>query len=206
MLKFVVRSRPRYMSATLGLGGGPSARLERLRRTVTAVVRYERIESYYHRLDEARGYTERLLQLAIKNGPKDPKTMEMADYWLLEKDLVLKLFKVLVPRYSNYSTSFTDMYKLPTVYPGKDGALGILELKGNPWPPVLPDHKSKDQYLINQLLEAARENSGSRSSLHMDETQHFPPTDQIINENSESDSLIQNFDQINIQTTENSNK
>uniref|UniRef100_A0A0L8HQQ2 Large ribosomal subunit protein bL17m n=1 Tax=Octopus bimaculoides TaxID=37653 RepID=A0A0L8HQQ2_OCTBM len=182
MLKFVVRSRPRYMSATLGLGGGPSARLERLRRTVTAVVRYERIESYYHRLDEARGYTER------------------------EKDLVLKLFKVLVPRYSNYSTSFTDMYKLPTVYPGKDGALGILELKGNPWPPVLPDHKSKDQYLINQLLEAARENSGSRSSLHMDETQHFPPTDQIINENSESDSLIQNFDQINIQTTENSNK
>lgn len=47
-----------------------------------------------------------------------------------EKDLVQKLFNVLAPRYSNYTTSFTQMHVLPCVYPGHGGTLGILELKG----------------------------------------------------------------------------
>ena len=33
-----------------------------------------------------------------------------------EKSLVHKLFKVLVPRYVNYTTSFTSLYKLPPRY------------------------------------------------------------------------------------------
>lgn len=156
MLKFAIRTRPRKMSSTLGLGSGPLGRIERLRRVVTALMRYERLESYYGRLDEARGYAERLIHLAIKNGDTDKATMEMANYWLLEKDLVHKLFKVLAPRYRNCTTSFTQMHILPSVYPGHGGALGILELKGNPWPPVEPKKISTKKSLVNQLLDASR--------------------------------------------------
>ncbi|GAB1603215.1 39S ribosomal protein L17, mitochondrial-like [Argonauta hians] len=200
MLKFVVRARPRKMSATLGLGGGPASRIERLRRTVTAIIRYERIESYYHRLDEARGYTERLIQLAIKNGPRDQRTMEMADYWLLEKDLVLKLFKVLAPRYSNYDSSFTEMFKLPTVYPGSGSELGILELKGNPWPPVRPHQTVKDQYLINQLLEGVKEKTTGLPFPQTQRNEHSQETDQQMMQ----ESLVHNFDQMHIESTEES--
>ena len=49
---------------------------------------------------------------------------------LQEKDLVHKLFKVLVPRYSTYHTSCTQMWNLPTEYPGKGIPMAILELKG----------------------------------------------------------------------------
>jgi len=47
-----------------------------------------------------------------------------------EKDLIHKLFKVLVPRYQNYETSFTQMWNLPIQYPGRPIPLAVLELKG----------------------------------------------------------------------------
>ena len=50
---------------------------------------------------------------------------------LQEKDLVHKLFKVLAPRYSKYTTSFSRIYKLPRTYPGLGMDRSILELKGN---------------------------------------------------------------------------
>lgn len=37
----------------------------------------------------------------------------MADWWLEEKQLVHKLFKVLVPRFQHYPTSFTTLYTAP---------------------------------------------------------------------------------------------
>ena len=56
-------------------------------------------------------------------------------HWLIiilqEKDLVHKLFKVLAPRYSKYTTSFSRIYKLPRTYPGLGMDRSILELKGN---------------------------------------------------------------------------
>ena len=56
--------------------------------------------------------------------------MEMADYWLEEKQLVHKLFKVLVPRYQNHDSSFTQMFLAPNKYPGKHSGSAVLELKG----------------------------------------------------------------------------
>lgn len=47
-----------------------------------------------------------------------------------EKDLVHKLFKVLVPRYKDFKTCYTDLHKLAIDYPGPGNGLGILELKG----------------------------------------------------------------------------
>jgi len=47
-----------------------------------------------------------------------------------EKDVIHKLFKVLVPRYQKYQTSFTQIWNLPIQYPGKPIPLAVLELKG----------------------------------------------------------------------------
>lgn len=88
--------------------------------------------------------------------------MAMADYWLLDKTLVHKLFKVFAPRYENYTTSLTRMYKAPREYPCLDiekryRARSVLELRGNPYPPIAPDQSQKNRNLIhNVLLDEAK--------------------------------------------------
>lgn len=54
-----------------------------------------------------------LISDAIRYGDCHKATMEMADYWLVEKQLVHKLFKVLVPRYENYNVSYIRMLSAP---------------------------------------------------------------------------------------------
>lgn len=39
---------------------GPEGRLNKLRQTVTALIKYERLELYHPRADETRGYAERV--------------------------------------------------------------------------------------------------------------------------------------------------
>jgi len=56
--------------------------------------------------------------------------MDLANFWIIEKQLVHKLFKVLVPRYQNYTTSFTKLHKAPNIYPTIHYDRAILELKG----------------------------------------------------------------------------
>ncbi|XP_067677548.1 large ribosomal subunit protein bL17m-like [Haliotis asinina] len=168
MLRFGIRARPRKMASLEGLGSGPEGRLKRLRKIVTGLVRHERLEVPYGTADEARGYAERLIQIAMKHGDQHPPTMEMANYWLLEKDLIHKLFKVLVPRFQNSPHSFTSMWNLPTKYPGPGGAMAILELKGNPWPPVKPRQRETRYLLSNVLLDAARHDYHKQKEMEHD--------------------------------------
>ncbi|KAH8349943.1 hypothetical protein KR084_010004 [Drosophila pseudotakahashii] len=157
---------------------GPEGRLLKLRKTVTALVKHERIELFYNRADEARGYAElvrsrnwpvelrrkfnytfllpQLISNAIRHGDRHTATMELADYWLLEKQLVHKLFKVLVPRYENYNVSYTRMYKAPRDYPGIYYRQSVLELRGNPYPSLVADHSQNRNLLHNVLLDEAR--------------------------------------------------
>ena len=96
---------------------GNYGRLIKLRKTVTALVRHERIELNYNRADEARGYAERLLSEAIRYGDCHRPTMDQAKFWLEEDPtLVPKLFKVLVPRYQNWSSGlpFTRLLRAPS--------------------------------------------------------------------------------------------
>lgn len=131
-----------------------------LAQKVTKLFKYERVEYRYHQAIEIRACVERLICEAIRHGPNHYATMQLAKFWLQEPNLVHKLFKVLVPRYSNYTTSFTSLYKLPPLYEGStimssdvtltdrlemkkepffdlksfihyQGARGVLELKGN---------------------------------------------------------------------------
>ncbi|XP_074652727.1 large ribosomal subunit protein bL17m-like [Tubulanus polymorphus] len=156
-LKFVVKNKPRKLFWSCGPGSGPKGRLLSLRRDVTKLLRYERLDDlHYKRADEARQYAERLISLAVKYGDRHKPTMEMVDHWVLEKDLIHKLFKVLVPRYENYSESFCNVYSLPRDLPGTQTQWAILELKGNPWPPVLPKQRNFTNSLTNVLLNAAK--------------------------------------------------
>lgn len=82
--------------------------------------------------------------------------MEMADFWLEEKNLIHKLFKVLVPRYENYKVSYTRMYKAPRPYPGDYDKKAVLELRGNPYPPLVPDTYTNRNLIHNVLLDEAK--------------------------------------------------
>lgn len=82
--------------------------------------------------------------------------MAMADYWLLEKQLVHKLFKVLVPRFQESELSYTKIYKAPREYPGIYYRRSVLELRGNPYPSLVTEQHQNRNQLHNILLDEAR--------------------------------------------------
>uniref|UniRef100_U5EUU2 Large ribosomal subunit protein bL17m n=1 Tax=Corethrella appendiculata TaxID=1370023 RepID=U5EUU2_9DIPT len=135
---------------------GPEGRLKRIAKTLTALVKYERIELNFNRADETRGYAERLISDAIRYGDCHKPTMEMADFYLREKQYVHKLFKVLVPRFENLNVSYTRMYKAPREYPGHYLKRAVLELRGNPFPALTPNTSNNRNLLHNVLLDEAR--------------------------------------------------
>ena len=57
---FPLREKQYPLKSVEGLGSGPAGRIQALRRTVTALMRYERLELIYSRAIETRGYTERV--------------------------------------------------------------------------------------------------------------------------------------------------
>ena len=72
-------------------------------------MKHERIELYYNRADEARGYAELLISDAIRHGGRHKWTMELADFGLLEKQIVHEFFKVVVPRFESRKTAYTQI-------------------------------------------------------------------------------------------------
>lgn len=121
----------------------------------------------------------------MKHGDCHRPTMELADFWLQEKQLIHKLFKVIVPRYVDYTESFTSIYRLAPRYDDNanskrtDGASwrmyrerAVLELKGNPLPPLRPPKLTNKNFLTNVLLNAARKaNEKSQNHKDRDETE-----------------------------------
>lgn len=93
---------------------------------------------------------------AIRYGDCHKATMETADFWLMEKQLVHKLFKVLVPRYENSTVCYTRLLSAPRPYPGDQNKKAVLELKGNPYPSLLPDTLTNRNLIHNVLLDEAR--------------------------------------------------
>ncbi|NXL49166.1 RM17 protein, partial [Podilymbus podiceps] len=162
------------------LGLGPRSRLDLLRNLVTALVRHERIETPWARADEMRGYAERLIEYA-KLGDTNERAMRMANFWLTvsiplphtppctprpgagaesaapqEKDLIHKLFKVLAPRFQPHPGSYTRLLQIPN-RDGLDRAkMAVIELKGNPFPPLIHPCRDTEKTLLNQLLKGYR--------------------------------------------------
>lgn len=83
--------------------------------------------------------------------------MEMANFWIKEKQYIHKLFKVLVPRFQNCPLSYTRMYKAPKTYPDHvTTPRAVLELRGNPYPALKPDLRVNRNFIHNVLLDEAR--------------------------------------------------
>ncbi|XP_071400360.1 large ribosomal subunit protein bL17m [Centroberyx affinis] len=138
------------------LGLGPESRINLLRNILTGLVRHERIETTLARADEVRFYAEKLIDYA-KKGDTDQKAMKMASFWLTEKDLVPKLFKVLAPRFETQPNGYTQIARLPNRQNLDRAKMAVLEYKGNPFPPLYPVKKQNELTLINQLLKGYRE-------------------------------------------------
>nr|AAX62483.1 mitochondrial ribosomal protein L17 [Lysiphlebus testaceipes] len=135
---------------------GPEGRIKKIQKTLTALLKYERLELYFNRGEEVRGYAERLISEAIRHGPQHKETMELADFYILEKQLVHKLFKVLVPRYQDYTTSFTKLWAIEREYPGWFHRKSVLELRGNPYPGLEQPNPYEKKLIHNILLDEAR--------------------------------------------------
>lgn len=138
------------------MGLGPESRINMLRNILTGLVRHERIETTQARADEVRFYAEKLIDYA-KRGDTDEKAMKMASFWLTEKDLVPKLFKVLAPRFETQKKAFTRMARIPNRENLDRAKMAVLEYKGNPFPPLYPVRKENELTLINQLLKGYRD-------------------------------------------------
>ena len=103
----------------------------------------------------------------MRNGDCHKPTMELASFYLKDKTLIHKLFKVLVPRYLNYTTSFTSMHILPTMTPDWSDNFSrtyvdrkvVIELKGNPYPPIQGESSPNKKDLLHNILlaEASKE-------------------------------------------------
>ncbi|VDO38324.1 unnamed protein product [Haemonchus placei] len=153
------------------------ARLEILRRIVTRLVREERIELPWNRAVEARPYLERLIQLGVERGEHDEYTTEMMEWWLPEVDLITKMHKqwineyvflVIVPRFVGIDGPFTSIYRLPKQRLMQSTGpryerwrrvdIAILEIDGNPFPPVLGEKPDNSSSLLNILLRDSLQN------------------------------------------------
>ncbi|XP_058875946.1 large ribosomal subunit protein bL17m [Acipenser ruthenus] len=138
------------------MGLGPESRINMLRNILTGLVRHERIETTWARADEVRIYAEKLIDYA-KKGDTDEKVMKMASFWLTEKDLVHKLFKVLVPRLGSEQRGYTRLFHIPNRDSLDRAKMAVLELRGNPFPPLVTRQPDSDGSLLNQLLRGYRE-------------------------------------------------
>lgn len=173
-LPFLIREKRTNIKVGESFGNNLEGQLRSHARTVTALVRHERIVLHYRRATEVRMHVERLIVEAMRNGDCHRPTMALADFWLLDKQLIHKLFKELVPRYSEYSSSFTALHFLGVDYDKYNMTLTeikekswrkyspsykqvVLELRGNHLPPITRPKLNKAGLLTNVLLDGARE-------------------------------------------------
>lgn len=80
--------------------------------------------------------------------------MDVANYWLLEKELIHKLFKVLVPRFEKSKLSYTKLINAPRAQNTRHPDKVVLELRDNPYPDLI-SRQPHNKYLIQNVLLAA---------------------------------------------------
>lgn len=170
-IPFMIRSKRYNMKNPIdkSLGG----QLYGLTFAVTDLFRDERVVLGYNKATEIRPHVERLIVEAIRNGDRHRPTMALANFWLREKNLIHKLFKVFVPRYEIYPTAFTAIHMLGIDYalhgltmderakyknmPSGPKGQAVIEMRGNNLPRVIRPQLSKPGFLTNVLLDSARQ-------------------------------------------------
>ncbi|XP_022377683.1 39S ribosomal protein L17, mitochondrial [Enhydra lutris kenyoni] len=153
------------------LGLGPESRIHLLRNLLTGLVRHERIEASWARVDEMRGYAEKLIDYG-KLGDTNEQAMRMADFWLTEKDLIPKLFHVLAPRYQGQNGGYTRMLQIPNSSEQDRAKMAVIEYKGNCLPPLPLPRRDSNLTLLNQLLQGLQQDQ--KASIHGSHTAQTP--------------------------------
>ncbi|XP_029771114.1 39S ribosomal protein L17, mitochondrial isoform X1 [Suricata suricatta] len=153
------------------LGLGPESRIHLLRNLLTGLVRHERIEAPWARVDEMRDYAEKLIDYG-KLGDTNDQAMRMADFWLTEKDLIPKLFQVLAPRYQGQNGGYTRMLQIPNRNKQDRAKMAVIEYKGNCLPPLPLPRRDGNLTLLNQLLQGLRQDQ--KASIHSSHTAQTP--------------------------------
>lgn len=173
-MRFKVQPKAWKLRDSDNLNQGLRGRLLTTRKTVTELIQNERLELSYPRGVVAREYTERLIQEAVNHGDKHKPTMELADWWLKDKSLVHKLFKVLVPRFQDMDSSYTRFFYGPFIQRLEDPTSRprvIVELKGHPFPPLSYSNTEANRGLIsNVLLAEARREARLREEFNKSES------------------------------------
>lgn len=85
-------------------------------------------------MDERKGYTEQLINYG-----------KLADFWLTEKDLIPKLFQVLVPRYQGQNGNYTRVLQIPNKNKQDQAKMAVIDYNESCFPPL-------PLMLLNQLL------------------------------------------------------
>lgn len=86
-----------------------------------------------------------------------------------EKDLIHKLFKVLAPRFQPHPGSYTRLLQIPNRDSTDRAKMAVIELKGNPYPPLVRPRRDSDKTLLNQLLKGYREDSRRQAAPRLPE-------------------------------------
>lgn len=123
----------------------------------STLFREERAEFRFHRAVELRPYVERLLQFGILRGSEDPYTREMVDWWIMDGDIREKFFEVYVPRFREKEDfgPFTSLYFIQDDPSEGHFHRGVIELNGNPYPPIVIEQMVYSHNLLNVLLKNA---------------------------------------------------
>nr|CAB3263961.1 39S ribosomal protein L17, mitochondrial-like [Phallusia mammillata] len=139
--------------------GGPEKRLNLLRTLVNVLIKHERIETTFAKAHEAQKYTNRLIEIA-KRGTDDAYSRDMIKFWAPREEIQSKLLNDLVPRFKEHKSDFTRLAVLSKQYCAEPRQsfhrYAVLELKGNPLPP-LPIQEKNPHTLQNVLIAAAQE-------------------------------------------------
>ena len=106
------------------LGRDSSARKALLRGIVTSLFRYERIETTEAQAKELRKIAEKMLTLA-KRGDLHARRQALA--YMMDKDVVKKLFDEVAPKYKDRQGGYTRIIKTG-VRQGDAAPMVIIEL------------------------------------------------------------------------------
>lgn len=124
--------------------------------------------------------------------------MEMADFWITEKQYIHKLFKVLVPRFQDCPVSYTRMYKAPKTYPDlAHRNRAVLELRGNPFPALKPNLGVNRNFIHNVLLEEARKEFRRNKYAQLNEE-----SESSANKTDAIDEVTEQFEEIAFEKTD----
>ncbi|XP_031566725.1 uncharacterized protein LOC116301750 [Actinia tenebrosa] len=122
----------------------PERRKNLYKTLITAFVQHERIETTLSRCQDLSRVAERMIDLAKKG---DEATVNS---WLMQKELIPKVFGELLPRYEGMTSGYTRVYRIP---PRKEDSakMGIVEFIGNDLPQLLPDEDELRKLKLEKL-------------------------------------------------------